>query len=88
MFPAGFNKWSVMVKWDDTACKTHGESHNAILDKTVDVRTLRRLEGEEKIRDAAQRERAARQKAKAEQLVVTLPDIRQKQRVTHVTKAL
>ena len=52
----------VGIEWDDTPCVRY---HYADAEQ-VDVRTLRRLGDEEVIREAAQRERAAGQKAKAE----------------------
>ena len=53
---------AIVIEWDDTPCV---RMHYADAEQ-VDVRTLRRLGDEEVIREAAQRERAAGQKAKAE----------------------
>ena len=58
----------VGIEWDDTPClgtNFMGRTHYGDAEQ-VDVRTLRRLGEEEEIREAAQRERAAGQKAKAE----------------------
>ena len=59
---------AVGIEWDDTPCvgtNFLGNLHYGDAEQ-VDVRTLRRLGDEEVIREAAQRERAAGQKAKAE----------------------